>query len=90
MHFVPKLTIIGASLALFTTAVVAANDAPGLSGYIGKTTQEISNALKEKGYEVRKVETEDGYLEAYALKDGERFEIYVNPETGALVKTKRD
>lgn len=89
MYFGPRLMLIGSTLALATTSILAASDAPELSGYIGKTRQEISATLKQQGYEVRKVETEDGYLEAYALKNGERFEIYVDPTTGTLVKTKR-
>ena len=90
MSLAPKLIVIGATLALATTTALAASDVPELSGYIGKSGQEITTTLKEKGYEVRKVETEDGYLEAYALKNGKRFEIYVDLATGVLVKTKRD
>lgn len=90
MNFDSKLVLMGATLALATTSAFAANDTPELNGYIGKTSQEISSALKERGYQVRKVELEDGYLEAYALKNGERFEIYVDPTTGVLVKSKRD
>jgi hypothetical protein len=32
--------------------------------------------LKAQGYEVRRMEMEDGYIEVYALKDGKRMELY--------------
>ena len=38
---------------------------------------------------MRKVETEDGNLEAYAVLDRKRFEIYVDPQTGNVVKIKQ-
>lgn len=45
---------------------------------------EVDPALKEKltaqlvaeGYEVRKIEMEDGKIEAYVVKDGETLELY--------------
>ena len=52
MHFVPKLALIGAMLVLATSTALVAHDALGLNGYIGKTSQEISTTLKEKGYDV--------------------------------------
>ena len=59
-------------------------------GYAGKTEDEITQSLEAQGYTVRKIETEDGYLEAYALRDGQRYEFYVDPETGKVAKVKRD
>lgn len=70
-----------ASLAL---AAVAAGD------YAGKTEAEIAESLKQQGYEVRKVESEDGYLEAYALQEGARYEIYIDPASGKVVQIKQD
>ena len=90
MYFANKLTVALAGLVVGATTALAASELPGLEGYIGKTTQEISAALTEKGFEVRKVEREDGYLEAYALKEGGRYEIYVDPKTGNFVKASRD
>lgn len=39
---------------------------------------QVRTILEAEGYEVRQIQTEDGMIEAYALKDGERFEIYLN------------
>ena len=56
----------------------------------GKTPEEITASLTEQGFEVRKIETEDGTLEAYARKDGERYEIYVDRATGKVTKVEED
>lgn len=77
---------IGAGLAL--TPVLAG--ATAKDEYLGKADAEIRAALEQDGYEVRKIETEDGYLEAYAMRDGQRFEIYVDPESGKVVKIEED
>ena len=46
--------------------------------------------IVQQGYEVRKVEVEDGCYEVYAKKDGKRFELFVNPLTGDIEKTKEN
>ncbi|MEI4232564.1 PepSY domain-containing protein [Roseovarius sp. D22-M7] len=51
--------------------------------------EEIKATLSEQGYDVRRVKTEDGLFEAYALKDGQRYEIYLD-ESLEVVKTERD
>jgi hypothetical protein len=53
-----------------------------------KTYNEIASKLEEQGYKVRKVEKEDGHYEAYALKDGNRFELYLN-QRFEIVRVKR-
>jgi len=86
------------SRVLATATLAAALALPaGLSmaaaakgSYAGKTKAEITKTLEQQGYKVRKVETEDGELEAYALLDGARYEIYVDPESGKIVKIKQD
>lgn len=78
---------LAAALALPAGLAVAA---AAKGSYAGKTKAEITKTLEQQGYKVRKVETEDGELEAYALLDGERYEIYVDPESGKLVKIKQD
>lgn len=70
--------------ASFAMAAVSEGD------YAGKSKAEITKSLEQLGYEVRKIETEDGYLEAYALLDGARFEIYVDSKTGKIVEIEKD
>jgi hypothetical protein len=42
------------------------------------------------GYEVSNVKTEDGCYELYAKKDGQRFEVYMHPVSGEVVRVKND
>ena len=76
--------------AVLTVSAATALAAVSEGDYAGKTEDEITKSLEAQGYTVRKIETEDGYLEAYALRDGQRYEIYVDPETGKVAKVKRD
>lgn len=91
-----KLAAVSSLIASATLAVSMAlpvnfaSAAAEKGGYAGKTEDEITKSLQDQGYEVRKIEVEDGYLEAYALLNGERFEIYVNPKTGEIVKIEKD
>lgn len=52
------------------------------------TKEAVTKTLKEAGYEIRKVEVEDGCYEVYAMKDGKKLEIYINPRTGNVVDTE--
>ncbi|MEH6629671.1 MAG: PepSY domain-containing protein [Halopseudomonas aestusnigri] len=84
-----KQTIVLSSIGIFTLAGVAF--AHSLDGtYVGKSEIEITTLLQDQGYEVRDIEVEDDLLEAYAMKDGMRFEIYVDPNTGNIVKVEED
>ena len=49
----------------------------------------IKTTLTEQGYEVRKVQVEDGAYEAYALKDGKKYEIYMDDKF-QVVNVKED
>ncbi|WP_416916110.1 MAG: PepSY domain-containing protein [Roseicyclus sp.] len=75
---------LAATLAL-SGAAMASPDAQ-----VPQDTQAaIRTLLEAQGYEVRQIETEDGMFEAYALKDGERYEIYINADM-QIVRTQRD
>ncbi len=82
MKFVP----FALALALVASPVIAQEVAPG--DRLGTDVGAIATALSELGYEVRKTEREDGKVEVYAVRDGRRFEIYVDPETGAVTRVK--
>lgn len=51
--------------------------------------QQIKDTLKAQGYEVGKIKIEDGMYEAYAKKDGKKYEVFMN-EKLEIVKTKDD
>ena len=84
------LTGVIASAAATVLAAGLAMAAASQGDYAGKTVAEITKSLEQQGYVVRKVEREDGYLEAYALLEGDRFEIYVDPKSGKIVEIEKD
>ncbi len=58
-------------------------DGPQLS------VQDITDKAQALGYDVRKVQLEDGCFEIYAIdNNGARLEIYMDPVTGKVTKTK--
>ncbi|MCZ4281412.1 PepSY domain-containing protein [Kiloniella laminariae] len=84
-----KHTILYSAIGLLTLGGVAF--ASNLDGqYAGKSEAEITQQLESMGYEIRSIENEDDYLEAYALKDGVRYEVYIDPQTGKVIKIKED
>ena len=80
LHWIALAAALTAAPAL--AADVATGDA------LGKTEAEISASLTAMGYDVRKFKMEDGLIEAYAVKDGATLEVFVDPATGAVAKTK--
>ena len=86
----PRRLLSAGLAAALTLSAGAALAAVSEGDYAGKTADEITKSLEAQGYKVRKIETEDGYLEAYAMRDGQRFEIYVDPETGKVVEIEED
>jgi len=81
-------TTLAAALALPLSFAAASPELNGVS--VGKTADEVSASLIAKGYEVRKIKPEGGKLEAYATKDGKRYEIYVDTATGMVTKVEED
>lgn len=81
-------TAFAAALAIPLSFAAASSDLDGTS--VGKTAEEITSSLTAQGYEVRKIEPEDGMLEAYALKDGKRYEVYVDTTTGKVAKVEEE
>jgi uncharacterized membrane protein YkoI len=81
-------TGLAAALSLPLSFAAVASELDGAS--VGKTVKEITASLTAQGYEVRKVKPEDGMLEAYAIKDDKRYEVYVDTATGAVAKVKEE
>lgn len=55
-----------------------------------KAEAEAKALLVAQGYQIRTIKVEGGCYEFYATKDGQRFEIFVNPATLKVVKVKAD
>jgi hypothetical protein len=86
-----KLTFIAlVALAFsFTTKGHASEDAKCDAPKNEWVSQDAaSQKLEAEGWKVRKVKEEDGCYEAYAMKDGKRAEIFLNPKTLEVVRIK--
>jgi len=81
-------TVLAAALALPVSFAAASSELDGAT--LGKSADEVKSTLTAQGYEVRKIENEDGKIEAYALKDGKKFEIYVDPASGNVTEVKAE
>jgi len=80
-----KQLLLAAAFILPASFAAASND-----GMISEDVQaQIRTTLTEQGYEVRQIEMEDGMIEVYALKDGQRFELYLD-DAYNIVRTKID
>ncbi|WP_137700155.1 PepSY domain-containing protein [Marimonas lutisalis] len=81
-----KTTVAALALAIATTSAAFASDSAQLTD---QTRNQIREKLVAEGYEVGKIKTEDGMYEAYAKKDGNRYEIYLDAQLN-VVRTKID
>ncbi|HCE72224.1 PepSY domain-containing protein [Ruegeria pomeroyi] len=77
-----------AALALAASPVLALDLTTDTQ--LGSTPDEIRTSLKDLGYDVRKIEDEDGKIEAYVVKDGKMAEVYVDPKTGKISKIEME
>lgn len=80
--------LLATALMLSTTPAFAADLAMGTQ--LGTTEEAIRAALTEMGWEVRKLDTEDGMIEAYAVMGNQMAEIYIDPTSGEVVKISTD
>ena len=70
-------------------ALTGAAHASGKVELTDENTQQVRQVLTEQGYEVAKIKLEDGMYEAYAKKDGQKYEVFLNADF-EVVKTKED
>ncbi len=76
----PLAVVLMLSGAAHATGAVELTDA---------NTDQIRALLTAEGYEVAKIKIEDGMYEAYAKKDGQRYEVFLNGDF-EVVKTEID
>lgn len=81
-----KKMILAAALSLAFTAGAAFASEVVLTDAI---EAQIKETLTAQGYVVGKIKVEDGLFEAYAKKDGQKFEVFLN-EKMEIVKTVED
>lgn len=82
----PRILVsaLAIALALGATAARAGDDAAALDP---AKAEQVRATLVAQGYEVRSVGLEDGRIEAYAVKDGKLYEIYLD-DALTVVETK--
>lgn len=73
----PLTLTIALGLGVMTGAMAMASSKENITD---EMRTQITTQLAAEGYEVRKIEREDGMIEVYALKDGLRFEIYLDKD----------
>lgn len=86
--------MLGLAMAMTLGAAapaLASEDEDARCGKIARDKWLPEAAIKTKvtdlGYQVRKIETEDGCYEVKGVdKNGAKVELYLNPETGEVVK----
>ena len=78
-----------ASAALLALTILLPGSAFADVNLTPEVEQQIRDVLSVQGYEVGKIKIEDGMYEAYAKKDGNKYEIFLN-EKLEVVKTKDD
>lgn len=79
---VSAVALVGASSAFAADLCKPVDKAQWL------TKEVITAKVKAMGYDVRKVQEEDGCWEVKGTKDGKRVEAYFDPVTAELVKSK--
>jgi hypothetical protein len=89
------LKVAALSLILAAAPAYASSDEGEGCGSAPRDQWMSVDAAKAKGiamgYEVRKVKVEDGCYELYAVdKNGARAELYMNPVSGEVVRSKDD
>jgi hypothetical protein len=88
-----KGTIKMIKTTLLSTVFVAAVSAAALAGnaveLTDANTAKIRQILTDEGYEVGKIKLEDGLYEAYARKDGHKYEVFFDGDF-AQVRIKED
>ncbi len=76
-----------ASAALALVIALAAPMARAEEGVDAATEAKLTATLTEQGYEVRKIEREDGLIEAYVVKDGTTQSLFFD-DALQLVKSE--
>ena len=81
---------ITALLGVLSSPAHASDDMCNVPKADWKTKEALTEKLTAEGWDVRKVKTEDGCFEVYAIDaNGKKVEAYFNPNTFDAVKIKK-
>jgi hypothetical protein len=84
-----KLAHILASAALVAT-LLAAPQAFASDSIDAALKDKVTAEMTAKGYDVRKVQMEDGMIEVYAVKDGKTYELYLDDKLQVVKSNEGD
>jgi hypothetical protein len=76
--------------AAFATLAATATLAFASDGIDPALQAKVTAKLTAQGYDVRKVQMEDGMIEVYAVKDGKTAEIYLNDKLEVVKNNGED
>ncbi|WP_416356544.1 PepSY domain-containing protein [Aureimonas phyllosphaerae] len=82
-----KRMVTLAGLIAASTTGMALADTPG-ADWIGR--DRVASILSQQGYQMTKVEADDGHWEGEATRDGVTYEFHVDPRSGQVTKMERD
>ncbi|WP_260924283.1 PepSY domain-containing protein [Novosphingobium sp. 9] len=82
-----KKTILAAAAMAGIWAVQAQADVPG-KDWISHAR--VIKMLETKGYQVTKIEADDGHWEGEAVRNHQHFDFHVDPHSGQITKMERD
>lgn len=86
-----SITIASAfTLALMSGTAMASSDKCNEPADKWMSMDEARAKVTAMGYDVRKVEVDDGCYEAYGIKNGRKYEVYINPVTAEIVELEED
>lgn len=83
-----KAIVLASAIALGASVSHAAEIAPGM--VLGTSASAVEMALKAQGYSLREFESESGRIEVKATRDGQIWEMYVDPASGQVTKLELD
>ncbi|MFK7937980.1 MAG: PepSY domain-containing protein [Roseovarius sp.] len=78
-HNITKAIALGCAISLGSVAAYASNSSDDTVPDAA-TTAQITEVLAAQGYAVTEIEVEDDGYEAYAMKDGAKWEIELNAD----------
>ena len=84
------ITITALTLALMSGTAMASSTQCNEPKDKWMSVEEATAKVTAMGYDVRKMKVDDGCYEAYGIKDGRKYEVYINPVTAEVVKLEQD
>jgi len=78
--------LMAAALIAAPLAGYALAGSPVATGTPKLSDEQITEMLAKEGYAVLRIEREHDEIEVDATRDGEQWELELNPETGKIVK----